>query len=937
MGDQGVHFYNCDFQVHTPRDINWKGKRPTSDKDRKAYAERFIKACHEKRLDAVAITDHHDMEFVEYIRNAALSETDKNEVPVPEGQKVIVFPRMELTLGVPCQALLVFDADLPKHLFEKVYTTLTINRSSSCEEKTAPVERLDFETLGEVCEALDKQKDLIGRYILLPNVTDEGKSSLLRTGFYAKYKEMPCVGAYIDGNHKELDKGTLNIIEGSDKKWGNKKVAIFQISDNRKETFEDLGKHSTWVKWAEPTAEALRQACLAGATRIVYPAPSLPLTYIKKINVSDSEFMGSIDIDFNPQYSVFIGGRGTGKSTVLEYLRWGLCDHSLQNTVDENSEYKKRNERLIEDTLKSKGGTVEITISVNGIDYIIERSTKNSRICWKKEGEDFQEAKSDDIRSLLSIQAYSQKQISEVGVRVDELKRFLYSPIIKELKKIDSNFETLSNEIRKIYAEVREKRTIEEEISKQKILIENFTAQAEEMKKSLKDLNEDDQKIIHQNAIYQKINSAVEVWKQEISLVSERFFDFMGRIENFQGADLPENLEQLPDNDRKQIEELRQKMDNFYSEIKGDSYLIREKIEASKNEERELQGQFKSWAKRLEEFDIIYDETKKKSSAHQSKLSRLRELEESTKAAQSRLSRLETELQALGALLDNYRHLTKEWASLHRERSDLIERECKKLSEYSKSEIKAELLVGHEFSKIEKALKRVMEGTGIRKSTKKIDNIKNYVTENETPLDAWSRIIQEFEDIARFDHKNYDIGHLPKTDILLEMEFSPTDLHNLSAEFNLDAWLELSLLPLKDGLSFNYRKGDTKYIPFQYSSAGQRATSLLRSLLNQPGPPLIIDQPEDDLDNKTIYEVVEQIWEAKGKRQIIFASHNANLVVNGDADLVICCSYKESDSQARGEIESTGAIDIVKTKNAIKRIIEGGDEAFELRRQKYGF
>ena len=116
--DNGAHFYNCDFQVHTPRDRQWSGSRAITDEEREEYAVEFIQACRENGLDAVAITDHHDTVFIEYIRRAAENETDKNGDPVPEKDRIIVFPGMELTLGVPCQALLVFDANLPAELLD---------------------------------------------------------------------------------------------------------------------------------------------------------------------------------------------------------------------------------------------------------------------------------------------------------------------------------------------------------------------------------------------------------------------------------------------------------------------------------------------------------------------------------------------------------------------------------------------------------------------------------------------------------------------------------------------------------------------------------------------------------------------------------------------------------------------------------------------------
>jgi type III restriction enzyme len=108
-------------------------------------------------------------------------------------------------------------------------------------------------------------------------------------------------------------------------------------------------------------------------------------------------------------------------------------------------------------------------------------------------------------------------------------------------------------------------------------------------------------------------------------------------------------------------------------------------------------------------------------------------------------------------------------------------------------------------------------------------------------------------------------------------------------------------------------------------------------LLDQGGPPLIIDQPEEDLDNPVMIEIVEQVWKAKQRRQLIFTSHNANLVVNGDAELVICCGYRTAGDQSRGMIAGEGAIDVPNVRIAIESIMEGGKAAFNLRRVKYGF
>src|SRR5262249_40629851 len=107
--------------------------------------------------------------------------------------------------------------------------------------------------------------------------------------------------------------------------------------------------------------------------------------------------------------------------------------------------------------------------------------------------------------------------------------------------------------------------------------------------------------------------------------------------------------------------------------------------------------------------------------------------------------------------------------------------------------------------------------------------------------------------------------------------------------------------------------------------------------LNQSGPPLIIDQPEDDLDSQVILDVVERIWKAKERRQLIFSSHNANLVVNGDAELVVGCDYRAAGDQSGGRVKVQGAIDQAEVRQEITTVMEGGEKAFRLRKEKYGF
>ena len=99
---------------------------------------------------------------------------------------------------------------------------------------------------------------------------------------------------------------------------------------------------------------------------------------------------------------------------------------------------------------------------------------------------------------------------------------------------------------------------------------------------------------------------------------------------------------------------------------------------------------------------------------------------------------------------------------------------------------------------------------------------------------------------------------------------------------------------------------------------------------------MIIDQPEEDLDNPVMLEIVEQVWQAKKKRQIIFASHNANLVVNGDAELVAWCDYRAAAINLAGLLQGRGNRCSEGTR-CHKGHYGGRRSRFQSAKEKYGF
>lgn len=122
-------------------------------------------------------------------------------------------------------------------------------------------------------------------------------------------------------------------------------------------------------------------------------------------------------------------------------------------------------------------------------------------------------------------------------------------------------------------------------------------------------------------------------------------------------------------------------------------------------------------------------------------------------------------------------------------------------------------------------------------------------------------------------------------------------------------------------------------------SAGQKATAVLLLLLIDSDAPLVIDQPEDDLDNRFIMEgVVPRMREAKQRRQFVLTTHNANIPVLGDAELIVGLTTAADGAGVRAQIapERMGNIDDPSVRALVEALLESGRYAFEKRRRKYG-
>ncbi|HUY08329.1 MAG TPA: AAA family ATPase [Candidatus Dormibacteraeota bacterium] len=115
-------------------------------------------------------------------------------------------------------------------------------------------------------------------------------------------------------------------------------------------------------------------------------------------------------------------------------------------------------------------------------------------------------------------------------------------------------------------------------------------------------------------------------------------------------------------------------------------------------------------------------------------------------------------------------------------------------------------------------------------------------------------------------------------------------------------------------------------------SPGQRSTALFALALTAGNEPLVIDQPEDDLDNRYIFaEVVQVLARVCQRRQVIVATHNANIPILGDAEMVVALDAVAN----KGSVLATGGLEDPAVTDQARHILEGGEEAFHARQRRY--
>jgi hypothetical protein len=344
----GTTWHKTDFQCHTPRDLGWigpsslPGGTPADEAARDAWAAAFIAECVARGIAAVAITDHHDFAISPYIQRAGLA----SDPPV------IVHPGIEITCTDDAQCLAVFDPACDSAVLFKLLGKLPgIMPAAVMAAKTCAIHPTTW-TVEEVFAAVADDEHLRDVCLLFPHFSDgNAHKHLNKQGHHTRFAELNCDGVYTEKPFADLEIVTLDKAYGRIGEWGERRRAIVVTGDSRSDSWDKLGLHDCYIKLGEPTIEAVRQALLADEARIVYSRPEVPKERIVEVGFK-STLTGDdpVTITFNAGFNAFIGGRGSGKSALLEYLRFGLA-RTEKDLGHGGAAGREREEELIEHTL----------------------------------------------------------------------------------------------------------------------------------------------------------------------------------------------------------------------------------------------------------------------------------------------------------------------------------------------------------------------------------------------------------------------------------------------------------------------------------------------------------------------------------------------------------------------------------------------------------
>ena len=841
-----------------------------------------------------------------------------------------LFPAMELTVRGGKQCLIIFDANLSEGWRKQAQGKLAIVFADSDEKgAVAPtVAQLDC-SYPEIAGLLDKLDGLRGKYIVLPNVSQGNSHTVLTDGAHADFRRMPYVGGYLDKNQtiNTLTPKNKRRLSGKDRVWSRRCIYPLPTSDSRSADFRTLGTNDAWIKIAEPTAEAIRQAFLGHQSRIRIKRPELASVVVTNVEIEGSTILQNTVLSLSPEFNAIIGGRGSGKSTFLEYLAFALGRSSHDMPRDHYSGTQRMKE-LIEDSFTSGDGLISVELHMDSARFrIVRRADSQYQPKVTYPNNSTQALGSVELRRLFPAVVYSQGELADIGrkgakeTQLTDLLQFVSPEYKRTDDQLNVDVEAAKDAVKSEVQAVAGNWKLQSKLRKLTIDRESLKQRADELEKTLPKPSHDAQAILDQFSKMSEFNDKLIQASRHADQILQRLESF--DIELRPERDLSTDLEGTAKNVQSTYRDLYKVFDSGVGELRKDLASKRSVLAAAElewNEKfQEVLAQRNDVLKQVGSHKAVTDQIISLRQQVTNLANQIGGLEENHRVEGDRSERLETALTKLRGINDNRDERTQEWA--------------KTIETLSSNKIRASVKLAANMKEIRQAVEDIAAKTGSHVTTR-ADALDEAVM-NETVSEFADGLLRDCLDLLKWrqmgaSHGDARPGCTQLMKVLGDTDHIQTRISQLMDISRVEA---IATAVAKPGIELHYFDGD-RTISFEKASDGQRAAALLFMLLEQPGGPLIIDQPEGDLDNRIITELTDKLHEAKQKRQLIFASHNANLVVNGSAELV---GHLDVNEQGERQFECIGAIDRPAVCSVITSTMEGGEKAFKDRQDKYGY
>jgi predicted ATP-dependent endonuclease of OLD family len=621
-----------------------------------------------------------------------------------------------------------------------------------------------------------------------------------------------------------------------------------------------------------------------------------PHHVVVSLNVTGG-FLASGQLEFADGLNCLIGGRGAGKTTALEFLRFGL---GLMPDPKANPQRYRTIDALVKANLGNGRLRIELRTKTD-MRYTAERSAHETVQVLNEVGTAV--PISLDRDQIFGADVFSQNEIEEIAsspaAQLELLDRFQENQTVA----IDRDLEQLQRQLDQSSIDLRH---IDQEVDDTRVRASELPVLQEKLKGLAEVAGPDANRINAAHAAKSQRAREEKVPEFIIAALQKLVRDIGLSQSSFQAGITAQLDAQIREGANREVfQALQSDLEVFIRHLGTAVQSIEN--EAGRAEER-IRRHVAVLAERHALQEAEYRTTIEASEEQGERAAERLALQAALANAQSATNEQLAKEQQREGMIKARRELLKRVSELRDQRFALRKRIAERLSSQFPT-IRVTVTQAADLHDYQELVTEALKGSGVKQGV------------------AAERLCTAFlpSELAEVVARN-DLNTL-----MLRSGFDEDRSKKiLSALLSEGAHYTIETVALDDQPCIELLDGDT-FKESEHLSTGQRCTTILPILLTQSERPLLIDQPEDNLDNAFVYEtIVRALQSIKGSRQVIFVTHNPNIPVLGDAERVFVFS---SDGQ-HSALKQVGTVD--ECREQIERILEGGREAFLLRKVRYG-